>query len=217
MSHEEIVEHVSSLLTSKGIVYSGKGIDTGNLEWFGINWDHLYSFIYFMHTWCGFCFSKFLPCCLEATNMGQCRSICQGQRAVCYNFVWYYLLLKLQKNISCATLLCFHPLQSCRIWWMHLFSTLQYQKGATSLRTINYASHYFISWFLTNFIAEIGDCEKTNETDKSSSKLRMVRRYLMKFKLMISPFCMSIANGSVHGQLLCDFFFQNCNTLVAGG
>ena len=91
---------------------------------------------------------------------------------------------------------------------MHLFSTLQYQKGATSLRTINYASHYFISWFLTNFIAEIGDCEKTNETDKSSSKLRMVRRYLMKFKLMISPFCMSIANGSVHGQLLCDFFFK---------
>ena len=30
----------------------------------------------------------------------------------------------------------------------------------------------------------------------------------MKFKLMISPFCMSIANGSVHGQLLCDFFFK---------
>ena len=49
VSHEEIVEHVSSLLTSKGIVYSGKGIDTGNLEWFGITWDHLYSFIYFMN------------------------------------------------------------------------------------------------------------------------------------------------------------------------
>jgi len=32
----------------------------------------------------------------------------------------------------------------------------------------NYASH-FISWFLTNFIAEVGDCEKTNEADKSSS------------------------------------------------
>ncbi|RLN25528.1 hypothetical protein C2845_PM07G36360 [Panicum miliaceum] len=31
VSHEEIVEHVSSILTS-GIVYSGKGIDTGNLE-----------------------------------------------------------------------------------------------------------------------------------------------------------------------------------------
>ncbi|PVH39411.1 hypothetical protein PAHAL_5G495200 [Panicum hallii] len=32
VSHEEIVEHVSSILTSSGIVYSGKGIDTGNLE-----------------------------------------------------------------------------------------------------------------------------------------------------------------------------------------
>ncbi|RLN23530.1 hypothetical protein C2845_PM07G36770 [Panicum miliaceum] len=32
VSHEEIVEHVSSILTSSGVVYSGKGIDTGNLE-----------------------------------------------------------------------------------------------------------------------------------------------------------------------------------------
>ncbi|CAO2205392.1 unnamed protein product [Urochloa humidicola] len=30
--HEEIVEHVSSILTNSGIVYSGKVIDTGNLE-----------------------------------------------------------------------------------------------------------------------------------------------------------------------------------------
>ncbi|RLM92526.1 uncharacterized protein C2845_PM08G03740 [Panicum miliaceum] len=44
VSHEEIVEHVSSILTSSGIVYSGKGIDTGNLEWFGINWDHIYQY-----------------------------------------------------------------------------------------------------------------------------------------------------------------------------
>ncbi|KAG2586660.1 hypothetical protein PVAP13_5NG064900 [Panicum virgatum] len=32
VSHKEIVEHVSSILTSSGIVCSGKGIDTGNLE-----------------------------------------------------------------------------------------------------------------------------------------------------------------------------------------
>ncbi|CAO2181112.1 unnamed protein product [Urochloa humidicola] len=32
VSHEEIVEHVSSILTSNGIICSGKGIDTGNLE-----------------------------------------------------------------------------------------------------------------------------------------------------------------------------------------
>ncbi|CAO2185899.1 unnamed protein product [Urochloa humidicola] len=32
VSHEEIVEHVSSILNSSGIVYSGKGIDTRNLE-----------------------------------------------------------------------------------------------------------------------------------------------------------------------------------------
>ncbi|KAJ1271280.1 hypothetical protein BS78_06G117300 [Paspalum vaginatum] len=36
VSHEEIVEHISSILTSNGIVYSRKSIDTGNLEWFGM-------------------------------------------------------------------------------------------------------------------------------------------------------------------------------------
>jgi len=41
--HAEIVEHVSSILNSNGVVHFGKGIDTGNLEWFDVYWLHLYS------------------------------------------------------------------------------------------------------------------------------------------------------------------------------
>jgi len=37
VTHEEIIEHVSSILNSNGIVHSGMGIDTGNLKGFVIS------------------------------------------------------------------------------------------------------------------------------------------------------------------------------------
>lgn len=83
MRHDEIVEHVSSILKSNGIAHSGESIDTGKLEWFDIYWLYIYSVHVFVHI-----IYALIYLCFEATNMvGGCRLASQIHKEVCFILV----------------------------------------------------------------------------------------------------------------------------------